>query len=112
MDQSTMLNVVPAVAAMPDRLELKPERVQELARQLGWEESEGVPGLHRSRMFHSFIEAEAYAAFVFKMAGRRRQPVTVNVTGRQVSIALQGRTGRNKASGITNAVYTLACALG
>ena len=111
MYQSTMFNAVPAVAAMPDKLELKPERVQQLARQLGWEESEGV-GLHRSRKFHSVIETEAYAAFALKVAGRRRQPVTVSVTGRQVTIALSGRTGSSKSAGITNAVYALACALG
>jgi len=96
-----------------DRLELKPERVQEaMARQLGWGEREGMLGIHRAREFASSIEAEAFVAFVFRVAGRRRQPVTVSQTGRKVSITLTGRAGWRGGNGITSAVYKLACALG
>lgn len=118
MSQQTMLNVeqvkepMPVLLGMPERLELKPERVQQLALRLGWEEREGAAGIHRRRKFANAVEAEAYAAFVLKAAALRRQPVTVGFKGRKVSIELQGRPGRGKTSGLTDAVYALACALG
>ena len=97
----------------PDKLELKPERVQEeMARQLGWAKREGMLGIHRARKFASYLEAEAYVAFVFRMAAHRRQPVSVTQSGRKVSITLTGRPGRHRAAGLTNAVYGLACELG
>ena len=106
------LEVMIPVAAMPDKAELKPERVQQaLARMLGWEEREGVPGLHRVRGFASGIEAEAYAGLVLKLAVRRRRPVKVDLSGKQVHVTIQGSPGRKKA-GFTDAVYDLACALG
>lgn len=101
------------VPVMPDKLELKPERVQEeMARQLGWAKREGMPGIHRARKFASYLEAEAFAAFVVKVAAHRRQPVTVSQTGRKVNLTLTGRPGRHRAAGLTNAVYGLACVLG
>lgn len=104
----TMLNVEAA-----EKLELKAERVQQqIARLLGWGEREGALGIHRARQFASHIEAEAFAAFVFKVASRRRQPVSVSQAGTKVSITLQGRPGRGYAAGLTDAVYDLACALG
>ena len=104
---------VPAVAGMPDKLELKPERVQQMiARQLGWTERKSVRGIHRTRTFGNPVEAEAFAAFALKAAGRRRQPVTVSQSGRQVAITLKGRPGRGAAAGLTDAVYALACVLG
>ena len=101
------------IPVMPDKLELKPERVQEeMARQLGWAKREGMPGIHRARKFASYLEAEAFVAFVVKVAAHRRQPVTVNQTGGKVSIALTGRPGRRRGAGLTNTVYDLACVLG
>jgi len=102
-----------AIPDAPDKLELKPERVQEeMARQLGWSKREGMPGIHRARQLANYLEAEAYVAFVFKVAAHRRQPVTVTQSGRKVSITLTGRPGRHRAGGLTNAVYDLACVLG
>ena len=116
MNQNPMLTFKPTqepISDALDRLELKPERVQEeMARQLGWAKREGMPGIHRARKLASHLEAEAYAAFVFRMAAHRRQPVTVSQSGAKVSIALTGRPGRHRASGLTNAVYDLACVLG
>jgi hypothetical protein len=116
MNQFMQLNAVHTQEPDPgllDKLELKPERVQEeMARQLGWGKRDGMLGIHRARKFSSCLEAEAYVAFVFKMAAHRRQPVSVSQTGAKVSIALTGRPGRHRASGLTNAVYDLACVLG
>ena len=101
------------IPVMPDKLELKPERVQEeMARQLGWAKREGMPGIHRARKFASYLEAEAFVAFAVKVAAHRRQPVTVSQTGRKVSMTLTGRPGRHRAAGLNNAVYDLACVLG
>lgn len=105
------LEVMLPVAAMPDKAELKPERVQQmLARMLGWEERDGVPGLHRVRGFASGTEAEAYGGLVLRLAARRRQRVDVGLWGKQVHVTIQGRPGRK--AGFTDAVYSLACALG
>lgn len=118
MMQKTMASVETVEEAMPagrqpDRLELKAERVQEsFARQLGWSKRKGVPGIHRSRKFHSAGEAAAYAVFALQLAGRRGQPVTVSQAGRKVTIALTGRPGRGVTAGLTDSVYTLASALG
>jgi pterin-4a-carbinolamine dehydratase len=101
------------IPGAPDKLELKPERVQEeMARQLGWAKREGMLGIHRARKFASYLEAEAYVAFVFKVAAQRRQPVSVTQSGRKVSITLTGRPGNHRAAGLINAVYDLACVLG
>ncbi|HEX5715108.1 MAG TPA: hypothetical protein VF179_03045 [Thermoanaerobaculia bacterium] len=98
---------------LPDKLELKPERVQqEMARQLGWAERKSVRGIHRTRVFDNPVEAEAFAAFALKAARRRRQPVTVSQWEGQVSITLKGRAGRGIEAGLTDAVYDLACVLG
>ena len=105
------LEVMGPVAVMPDKAHLKPERVQQmLARLLGWEEREGVPGLHRVRGFASGMEAEAYAGLVLKLAVRRRQQVKLDLSGKQVHVTIQGHPGRK--AGFTDAVYGLACALG
>ena len=101
------------IPGAPDKLELKPERVQEeMARQLGWAKREGMLGIHRARSFASYLEAEAFVAFAFKVAAYRRQPVSVTQAGRKVSITLTCRPGRHRAAGLTNAVYDLACVLG
>jgi hypothetical protein len=98
---------------LPDKLELKPERVQqEMARQLGWVERKSVRGIHRTRVFDNPVEAEAFAAFALKAGCRRQQPITVSQSERQVSIILKGRAGRGIEAGLTDAVYALACVLG
>jgi pterin-4a-carbinolamine dehydratase len=115
MNQYKMLtfNTQEVIPDAPDKLELKPERVQEeMARQLGWAKRDGMLGIHRARKFASYLEAEAYVAYVFKMAAHRRQPVAVAQSGGKVSITLTGRPGRHRSAGLTNAVYDLACVLG
>lgn len=96
-----------------DRLELKPERVQEaIARELGWAERKGVRGIHRTREFADHIEAEHFVAFASKIAGRRRQPMTIQQAGRKVTITLKGLPGRGFKSGLNENVFALAVALG
>lgn len=108
----TVLEPMP-IQMDPERQHLKPERIQQtLARLLGWAEIEVAPGIHRARQFGSPTEAEAYVGFATRLAARRRQPVTIKLAGREVSLTLEGRPGRNKAGLLTDAVYSLACALG
>lgn len=106
-----------AADVLPDTdTDLKSERVQtpqrRLAAVLGWDERAAPAGLHRTRLFATAGEAEGYAAFVFRVAARRRQPVVVDLAGKRVSVMLKPLPGRTVASGITNAVFDLACALG
>jgi hypothetical protein len=110
-EQVSIQTVQEALAMMPDKAHLKPERVQQqLARLLGWEERPELPGLHRIRWFASGMESEAFAGLVFRLAARRRQQVSVDLSGKQVHVTIQGRPGRK--AGFTDAVYDLACALG
>jgi hypothetical protein len=106
-----------AADVLPDiDVDLKSERVQtpqmRMAAVLGWAEQASPARLHRTRRFATAGEAEGFAAFVLNIATRRRQPVVVELAGKRVSVTLKSLPGRAVTSGITNAVFDLACALG
>jgi len=105
MQQENMVDV--------EKLELKPERVQEMiARQLGWSDKKGKAGIHRVREFADHIEAEHFVSYAAKIAGRRKQPMTIIQSGRKVTVTLKGKPGRGRFAGVNEAVYNLAVALG
>jgi len=106
-----------AATVLPDPdTDLKSERVQtpqmRMAAVLGWAEQASPARLQRARRFATAGEAEGFAAFVLKIATRRRQPVVVELSGTRVSVILKSLPGRAVTAGITNAVFDLACALG
>ena len=98
---------------MPEKLELKPERVQQmLARIPRWGlKSDGL-GIERIRKHASNKGAAEFAALVCKLASTQRQPVTVGLEGRKVVVTLTGHPVRGCTGGLTDPVFHLAELIG
>ena len=102
----------------PEKAYLKSERVQAAERMLkrlqlpGWKLGAGGTAIRRAKKFARPADAEAFAAFVGKMATSYRQPVTIRLTGRLVLITLTGRRNSAGAGGLTNEVFNLAAVIG
>lgn len=115
------LNPVPAVVpvdglapeAMRIVMRLKPERVQQLLAKLpGWKLRQDGRGIENVRGFTSARAARSFVGHVCKLADSRRQPVTVRLAGKQVSITLQGHPAKGCTGGINGAVFNLAGKIG
>jgi pterin-4a-carbinolamine dehydratase len=97
----------------PERMHLKPERVQELLRELpGWSLGAGGRAIERRRQFNSVAEAAEFVGLAGKLAMSQRQPVTIAFAGRNVSLALTGHPLKGCAGGLTHPVFRLAGMLG
>jgi len=99
----------------PVRMNLKPERVQELLLKLpGWRlrEDGSRLGLESARQFTSPGAASSFAALACRLATQRRQPVDVKLAGGKVVVKLQGHPLRGCTGGITTAVFKLAGLIG
>ena len=100
----------------PERMHLKPERVQQLLRELpGWSLGTGGCAIERSRQFTSVADAAEFVGVVGlagTLATFRRQPVTIALAGRNVSLTLTGHPIRGCTGGLTNPVFRLAAMLG
>jgi hypothetical protein len=95
----------------PVRMNLKPERVQELLLGLpGWRLRED--GLECARQFTSPGAAGSFAAMACRLAAQRRQPVGVKLAGGKVVVKLQGHPFHGCVGGITGPVFTLAGLIG
>lgn len=101
------------VSNAPERMHLKPERVQQLLRELpGW--GLGVSGraIERSRQFTSVAEAAEFVGVAGTLAMSQRQPVTIALAGRNVALTLTGHPIRGCTGGLTHPVFRLAAMLG
>ena len=113
MQHSEQMEQQKAVADGPERLELKPERVQQLLLKLpGWRLGREGRAIERRRQFTSLAEAQAFVARVGKLATRHRQPVTIGLSGKRVNVSLAGHPVKRRAGGLTNEVFNLAGLLG
>ena len=98
---------------VPERMHLKPERVQQLLRGLpGWSLGAGGSAIGRSRQFASVDEAAEFVVAVGRLAKFQRQPVTIALAGRTVSLTLAGHPIRGCVGGLTYPVFRLAAMLG
>jgi len=98
---------------VPERMHLKPERVQELLRRLpGWNLGEGGKVIERRRDFVSVDEAAEFVGRAGKLAVCQRQPVQIAHAGRSVSVTLTGHTHKGCTGGLTHPVFRLAGLLG
>jgi pterin-4a-carbinolamine dehydratase len=80
----------------PERMHLKPERVQQLLRELpGWSLGAGGRAIERSRQFTSVDEAAEFVGLAGQLATSQRQPVTIALAGRNVSLALTSTLARS-----------------
>lgn len=98
---------------VPERMHLKPERIQQLLQELpGWSLGSCGSFIERRRKFKSVDEAAEFVGFAGKLAGFQRQPMTIVLTGRSVSLTLTGHPVKGCTGGLTNPVFRLAGMLG
>ena len=99
--------------SMPEKLELKPERVQEmLARLPGWSLWPEGLGIQRVREYASTEGAKSFAAQVCNLASVQNQPVIVGLDGSKVVVTLTGHPVRGCTGGLTDPVFHLAELIG
>lgn len=100
-------------SGLPERMHLKPERVQELLVKLpGWRLGCEGRSIERRRHFTSFAEAQAFVGRVGRLATKLRQPVKIALSGKRVDVVLAGRPLRGRIGGLNNEVFNLAGHLG
>lgn len=98
---------------MPEKLELKPERVQQmLARLPGWSLRPDGRGIERVREYAGTEGARSFAAQVCNLASVQGQPVTVGLLGSKVVVTLTGHPVRGCTGGLTDPVFHLAELIG
>jgi pterin-4a-carbinolamine dehydratase len=98
---------------VPERMRLKPERVQELLRELpGWNLGAGGKAIERRREFASVDEAAEFVGRAGKLATYQRQPLMIALAGRSVSLTLTGHPRKGSIGGLTHPVFRLAGLLG
>lgn len=98
---------------MPEKLELKPERVQQmLARLPNWGLRADGRAIERVREHASTKGARSFAAQVCRIATVQGQPVTVGLEGSKVVVTLTGHPVRGCTGGLTDPVFHLAELIG
>ena len=98
---------------LPERAELKPERVQQLLLQLpGWRLVAEGRGIRRRRQFGTHSKAQDFVSLVGKLATVHRQPVTIALTGKRVDLILPGHPVKGRTGGLTDVVFNLAGLIG
>jgi len=109
----TMKQPLFALTEAPVRMDLKPERVQQmLARLPGWALHPGGRAIVRVRMFTTEQRAGSFARKACWLAAKRVQPVTVRLAGKEVTITLAGHPVRGCTGGLTGPVFNLADLIG
>ena len=112
MEQRTDVQVV-TIWEDPVRLNLKPERVQELLMMVpGWRLRKDGRGLESYRRFSSPGGASTLAAQACRMAMLRNQPVMVKLWRGEVVVRLHGYPGHGCVGGLTEQVFDLAAHIG
>jgi hypothetical protein len=93
--------------------DLKKERLEELLRRVpGWGLAPSRQAIDRARVFPDPGVAEAYAAFVTRLARSRRQAVTIDVGGSQVIVTIYGQVEEACIAGLSEAAFALAADIG
>ncbi|HVG07691.1 MAG TPA: 4a-hydroxytetrahydrobiopterin dehydratase [Thermoanaerobaculia bacterium] len=97
----------------PVRMDLKPERVQELLAKLpGWALRAGGGALVRVRTFTTPLTAGSFARNACWLATKLEQPLTVSLASNVVTITLTGHPVRGCTGGLTGPVFKLADLIG
>lgn len=93
----------------PVRMELKPERVQQMLLNLpGWRLREDGRAIETDRLFVTEQTASSFAALACRLARVQRQPLQVSLSGKQVLLTLTGHPVRGCTGGLTAPVFKLA----
>ena len=118
IDEKEKVQAMMAVAWLsepggPVRMDLKPERVQQLLLALpGWKLREDGRAIVTERKFASAKTAGAFGALACRLATQERQPVAVRLVGEQIMITLPGHPLRGCVGGLTGPVFRLAGLIG
>jgi pterin-4a-carbinolamine dehydratase len=97
----------------PVRMDLKPERVQQMLERLpGWALHSSGRAIVRVRMFTTERKAGSFVRKACWLATKLLQPVMVSLAGKEVTIALTGHPVRGCTGGLTNTVFNLADLIG
>src|SRR5215210_6991967 len=98
---------------MPEKMYLKPERVQEaLLRLPSWKLRDGALGIESSRRFTTSQGAFSFAALSCRLASKMGQPLKVDLVGEQVILVLPGHPVRGCTGGLTSVVFKVADLIG
>ncbi len=102
-----------ADVAMPEKMHLKPERVQEALLSLpSWKLRQGSVGIETTRQFAAPQTASSFASYSCRMASKMGQPLKVDLVGKQVTVALPGHPVRGCTGGLTSVVFKVADLIG
>jgi len=98
---------------MPEKMHLKPERVQEALWTLpSWKLRQGALGIESTRRFTTSQGASSFAALSCRLASRMGQPLKVDLVGEQVTVVLPGHPIRGGRGGLTSVVFKVADLIG
>jgi hypothetical protein len=112
MEQRTNVQVM-SIWEGPVRMNLKPERVQQLLLGVpSWKLREDGRGIETLRRFSHPGAASTFAAQACRLAMLRRQPVSVKLWGGEVVVTLHGCPARGCTGGLTEPVFHLAGLIG
>ena len=97
----------------PERMDLKPERVQEaLAKLPSWRLGECGSVIESERQFATCSRASSFAAYACRLASKLDQPVKIDLADRTVVVTLAGHPVRGCTGGLTDPVFKLADLIG
>ena len=112
MEHRTDVQVM-AIWEGPVKMNLKPERVQELLLRVpGWRLRADGRGLETRRKFTQPSSASTLAAQACRLSMLRNQPVTVKLWNGHVVVTLHGYPGHGCVGGLTEKVFELASLIG
>ena len=97
----------------PERMNLKPERVQEALEKLpSWRLGQGGAAIESERRFSTSQGASSFARYACRLASKLGQPVKVDLADKQVMVTLTGHPVRGCTGGLTAPVFKLADLIG
>lgn len=104
---------VQPVGEAPVKMELKPERIQQLLLRVPeWKLLDDGSGIQRVRPVSDPAKAREVVNRVCRIASVLRQPVSIAMDSREVIVTLKGHPVRGRSGGLTAAVFKLAEILG
>ena len=97
----------------PERMHLKPERVQEALERLpSWRLSEDGLAIESERRFATNQRTSSFAGYACRLASKLGQPVKIDLADQTVLVTLAGHPIRGCTGGLTDPVFKLADLIG
>ena len=97
----------------PERMHLKPERVQQALEKLpSWRLSEDGLAIESERTFATTQRTSSFAGYACRLASKLGQPVKIAIAEKTVVVSLAGHPIRGCTGGLTAPVFKLADLIG